>query len=657
MRIFTLNSPLGEDLLFKGLTGQESIGNLFSFTLTALSKRNNIQAKELLGNGVTIAIETVAGKRYLNAQVVQFQKIAQEERYSVYQAELRPWLWYAGISGDCRIFQHKTVVQIADEVLARYPFTVRKKLYNDYKEIGYCVQYNESDLDFLSRQLEQEGIYYYFEHQDGEHALVLADDIGSHKPVPGYERIRFVSADQQGTASEECMHEWGVVETIKTGQYITDDYDFKKSKAVLKQTRNMPHDHAQSTHEIYEWGHGFTESAHGEHLAKIHLEQMQQGQTKAHAKTNVRGIGPGYTFTMFQHPDSAQNIEYLITAADYSFKENPYSTGDDVPDWGIDFSAQKSTEPYRAVKETERPYVHGVHTATVSGPAGEEIWCDKFGRVKLQFPWDRYGKSDENSSCWIRVSSPWAGDNFGVINLPRIGQEVLVEYVNGDINRPIITGRVYNDFHMPPWTLPDNATQSGVLSRSSKKGGYENANALRFEDKKGAEQVWLQAERNMDTVVEKDETHSVGHDRTKTIGHDENSTIKHDQNNTVKHDKTLHVANDQAMYVKQDEGSLVGRNRRDAVSNSYTIEAGTQIRIVCGDSVIEMNADGNVALSCKNFSITASDSGQINTLSGRLDLNLEGAKAATEPHGQGKKSSIDAEIAKQFPPEPTGAGS
>ena len=578
-RIFTLNSPLGDDLLFKSLKGAEQLSENFEWELTALSTDKFIQGKELLGKSVTIVIETAGeAPRFLNAQVTQFQKTGQEERYATYEAILRPWFWYATLTSDCKIFQHKSVVQIADEVFADYPFTVKKKLSGTYHEIGYCVQYNESDFHFLSRLFEQEGIYYYFEHHDGEHSLVLADFISAHSPLPDYPAIRFAAADRDGAAGEECIHEWKVVEQIRSGRYVTSDYDFKKSQAPLQQTRSQAREHAHADYEVYQWGHGFTDPAHGEHLTRVELERLQQEQIHITGKTNVRGLAPGHTVTLFQHPDEAQNAEYLITRTNYDFLENPYASGDEQPDWNIAFTVQPSTEPFRRLKQTPRPHIAGIHTAKVVGPAGQEIWCDAYGRVKCQFPWDRYGKSDENSSCWIRSVSPWAGSNFGAVSLPRIGQEVLIQYINGDPNRPVIVGRAYNDRQMPPWDLPANATQSGLLSRSSQGGFYGNANAIRFEDKKGEEQVWIQAERNMDTVVENDETHHVMHDRTKTIDHDETVFVHHDRTETVDHDETITVHNDRTETVDHNETITVHNDRKERVDHNETISIGDNRR-------------------------------------------------------------------------------
>ena len=535
-----------------------------------------IIAGSLPGKSVTIAIDTQDdGTRYLNAQVTRFHKIGQVDRYTEYQAELSPWLWYATRTSDCKIFQHKTVVQIADEVLADYPFPVKKQLFDSYKEIGYAVQYNETDFDFLSRLLAQEGIYYFFEHAEGSHTLVLTDFINGHHPLPHYETLRFMPAGQSSRTGEECVVSWDISETIKPGQFVTDDYDFKKPRARLQQIRSTPREHAHADYEQYHWGHGFTDPGHGEHLTRVHLEALQHEQVRIRAETDARGMAPGYTFKLFQHPDPAQNADYLVTGATYHFNENSYASGDDdPPQWRISFTALKSTEQYRPPKAKPWPIVQGIHTATVVGPAGEEIWTDSYGRVKLQFPWDRYGKSDENSSCWVRSASVWAGSNFGGVHIPRIGQEVLVSYVNGEINRPIIIGRVYNQDQMPPWELPANATQSGILSRSTKGANYGNANAIRFEDKKGAEQVWIQAERNMDTQVENDETHHVMHDRTKTIDHDETVFVHHDRTETVDHDETITVHNDRKERVDHNETISIGDNRTEEVGKNESVTIG-----------------------------------------------------------------------------------
>ena len=647
-RIFTLKSPLGEDLLFKNLSGTEQLSDIFLWKLTMLSPRSNIQAKELLGKGVTIEIETEGPPRYLNAQVTQFQKIGQEERYTEYQAELRPWFWYTTLSSDCRIYQHKSVVQIADEVLADYPFSVKKKLYDSYKEIGYCVQYNETDFDFLSRLFEQEGIYYYFEHEDGVHTLVLADYIGSHKPIPGYEEIRYVSADQLGTAGEECIHSWTVTESIKSGRYVTSDYDFKKPRAKLQQVRSSSKDHAHADYEMYRWGHGFTDPGHGEHLTRVEMERLQQGQTLSAGRTNARGLATGHTFKLYLHPDDEQNTEYLVTTVNYEFNENPYASGEDDPDWTLDFTAQKSTEQYRPARKTLQPSVLGIHTATVVGPPGEEIWCDKYGRVKLQFPWDRYGQSDENSSCWVRVSSPWAGGNFGGVNIPRVGQEVLIEYINGDINRPVIVGRVYNDFNMPPWGLPAAAVVSGLKSNTHKGVGY---NEFSMDDTAGNEQITIHGQHDMNTTVRNDQANTIHNNQTNTIHKDQTNTIKNnqtttvdkDQTNTVKENQTNTILKDQTTTVKQSQTNTIHNDQTNTIQNNQTTtvkanratvvkEGNNSLTVATGTHMVTVKKDSTHVVQDGNRSVIVTG-GDYSARSNDSNASIYGKKSA-ELHGE-----------------------
>jgi type VI secretion system secreted protein VgrG len=572
-RIFTFNSPLGDALLFKQMYGQDGLSSLFSFTVKLVSTDNAIKPSALLGKGVTIDVELEHdARRYLNAQVIGFRKTGEEQRYAEYEAELAPWLWYATRAADCRIFQNRTAVEIAEQVLQKYGFPFEKKLAETYQPIGYYVQYNETDFQFLSRLFQQEGMYFFFEHADGVHTLILADFPGSHQPLANHASIRFVSASKKSMAGEESIHHWEDAGAIKTGRYVTDDYFFKTPSAELQQTRNDPKNPTHGDHEIYHWGQGFTNGGHGAHLTKVELEALQNKHAFAEGSTSVRGMAPGYTFTMFQHPDASLNIDYLVTGTAYHFQENPYASGDagDHPNWKIDFTAQKSSDQYRAAKVTNWPYVGGPHTAVVVGPKGKELWCDEHGRVKVQFPWDRYGKSDENSSCWIRVSSPWAGSNYGGIHVPRIGQEVLVEYINGEVNRPIITGRVYNAEQMPPWTLPANATQSGFLTRSTPGGGADHANAIRFEDKKGEEELWLHAEKDQRIEVEHDESHWVGHDRSKTIDHDETVHVKHDRTETVDNNETITVHNNRTECVDHNETIDIGASRTNTIGVNHT---------------------------------------------------------------------------------------
>jgi type VI secretion system secreted protein VgrG len=298
--------------------------------------------------------------------------------------------------------------------------------------------------------------------------------------------------------------------------------------------------------------------------------------------------------------------------------------GSEQSHFEVSVEAMPAQSQFRPRRSTPKPHTLGPETAVVVGPSGEEIYTNEHGQVKVKFFWDRYGKKDGTDSCWIRVSHPWAGMNYGGIHIPRINQEVIVDFLNGDPDYPIIIGRVYNADQKPPWGLPGNKTQSGFLTRSTKGGTSSNANAIRFEDKKGEEQLWVHAERNQDIEVEVDESHTVGHDRTKSIGNDETNKIGHDRKTAIRNDET---------YV-------VKATRRDAVGTEYLLEVGELVRIVCGETVIEMTKDGQLNIKCKNFNITADQSGKINTKQSVLDLNMDNRASQTEPNGQGVKENI-----------------
>lgn len=340
--------------------------------------------------------------------------------------------------------------------------------------------------------------------------------------------------------------------------------------------------------------------------------------------------------TGFSRPD--QNREYLIVAASYMISQESLETG--TSGAGLQYESAMSCisaqQSFRPLPKTVRPIVKGPQTARVVGPSGEEIWTDQFGRVKVHFYWDRHDQSNENSSCWIRVSQAWAGKNWGSVQIPRIGQEVIVSFLEGDPDRPIITGRVYNAEQTVPYDLPANATQSGMKSRSSKGGTPANFNEIRMEDKRGSEQLYIHAERNQDIVVEVDESHSVGHDRNKSIGNTETVTIGLDRLRAVQHDDVL----------------LVGSSKTDSISRSYLIEVGENLRLVCGKSVLELNASGQINLTGVQFNFNTEGSAEINT-GGHLHLNIGGGPGAT-PDGQGEKGSIDAAVKAMFPEPKSG---
>ncbi|CAE6834991.1 hypothetical protein R75465_06444 [Paraburkholderia aspalathi] len=573
-RIFTLDSPLGDELKFHSLCGDEELGRMFEFRIDALADSHSLSLQALLGQSATVHIEEQGGAtRYLNGVIARASLAGRDAaRHYRYELVVRPWLWLATRRTDCRIYQMRSVPEIVQETLAPYGFQIENRLTGSYAPREYCVQYNETDADFVSRLFEHEGIYYYFEHASGKHTLVLCDAMSSHHPLPGYASIPYLGHDRTTIADEEHIDTWIPAKEINAGRHEADDYDFTRPRADLSVRRADPRGHSHDSLPVYEWPGGYRDDAHGERYNRVRLEELQSEHERAAAHTNVRGIAPGYLFTLNNCPRDDQNREYLVVRCSYRFQENVYASGsDDEVMHDTQLVAQPTSLPYRSRRVTPRPRTSGPQTAVVVGPPGEEIWTDQYGRVKLQFQWDRYGQRDQNSSCWIRVSNPWAGGGFGGVQIPRVGDEVIVDFLNGDPDYPIVTGRVYNGERMPPWGLPASATQSGILSRSTPGGTTEHANAMRFEDRKGAEQMWMHAERNFDAETEQDHTLSVGHDHAHSIGNDETLSVKNNRQRSVGQNETVNVGQHRVAQIGGNETHGVSGNRTRTVGQSETV--------------------------------------------------------------------------------------
>jgi type VI secretion system secreted protein VgrG len=578
-------TPLGDKLKFSSMSGREEISRLYEFQVELLSESHTISPPALLGKSMSIEIMThQGGTRYLDGHCTRFAYLGNHGRYYKYQATLRPTLWYATRGADMKIFQKKSVPEIIAEVLGKYPVTIKNKLIETYREWDYCVQYRESDFNFVCRLMEHEGIAFFFEHDEGSHALVLSDSIAAHKPFAGYASIPYYPPDATYSDNEkDHFFQWNIAQSVDPGVFVTTEYDFKKPNADLGLIQANPRGHDNNSYEIYDFPGGYTELADGEHYSKVRMQALQHQQELVTGGGHVRGIAPGYLFTLTNQKRSDQNRKYLITACDYAMRDNQYEAdGSGSYDFQAQMMAIPASEHYRPKRLTPKPHTTGPESAVVVGPKGEEIYTDQYGRVKVQFPWDRIGKKDENSTCWIRVSNPWAGSNFGAIHIPRIGQEVLVDFINGDPDRPIITHRLYNEHNMPPWGLPDNKTQSGILTRSSKggdpgdgmKNGIGSANALRFEDMKGKEQLWLHAEKDQLTEVENDEDKWVGNDRRKTVDRDETNVIHRDRTETVDRNEKITVHGWRTEEVDGDETIIIHSNRKERVDHNETISIG-----------------------------------------------------------------------------------
>jgi type VI secretion system secreted protein VgrG len=447
----------------------------------------------------------------------------------------------------------------------------------NYEKREYCVQYRESDFNFVSRLMEDEGIHYHFRHADGKHTLVLADSGSAHAPYKGCEKLPFISLDRAARLEQEFIHEWTLEREVQPGKFVLDDYDFKKPSNDLQVKTSQTRNHDLADYEVFDYPGGYEKTGTGYHYVRARMEEAQYQFELARGSTNARGLSVGYLLNLTSHPRSDQNREHLVISADYELEFTEYEAMENPgAKYLCRFTALNSHQSFRPRQDTRKPFVQGPQTAVVVGPSGDEIHTDKYGRVKVQFHWDRYGKNDQNSSCWMRVSHPWAGKNWGMIAIPRMGQEVIVDFLEGDPDQPIITGRVYNAEQMPPWELPANMTQTGVLTRSSKGGSGANANAIRFEDKKGSEQLWIHAEKNQDIEVENDETHWVGHDRTKTVDHDETTHVKHDRTETVDNNEMITIGVNRTESVGSNETITIGSNRSISVGASETATVAIQ---------------------------------------------------------------------------------
>ncbi|ALM85919.1 type VI secretion system Vgr family protein [Bordetella sp. N] len=576
-RIITAHTPLSpEQLSFRGMYGQEALSQLFEFSVELISTDYSLDLKQLLGKPLTLEIETAeGGKRYLNGQVIRCTLVGRESatsRYYVYRATVRPWLWYLTQTSDNKIFQNKSVPDVIKEVLADYAFPSELHLSSSYRPWEYCVQYQETDFAFISRLMEHEGIYYWFKHDNGKHTLVLTDDVTQHETLPGTASIPYYGPDRTTVPQEEFVANWEVAEQVTPGGFATNDFDFKRPGTSLDAKRMNPGAYDNGDLEVYEWLGGYTDPGQAEHYTRVRLEDLQSRQEMVSATSNIRSLAPGYLVILRNHPRESENREYLIVATRYRMHESGQSSGSggtSVCD--VDFTVLPSSTQFRAPRVTPMSHTHGPQTATVVGKEGQQIWVDQYGRIKVQFHWDRYGQKNENSSCWVRVSSPWASGGFGGIQPPRRGDEVVVDFIGGHPDRPIVIGRVYNGGNMPPWDLPANATQSGFLSRSQ-DGTPHTANALMFEDKPGVEEIWVHAERNMRTEVEKDELRTVDGFRNTTIGLNDSTMVLGSRIINVTGTDTLTVGQTRDVTVTSTETYTVNGSRTVHVSGGMTTE-------------------------------------------------------------------------------------
>ncbi len=595
---FPRNDGPNAQMLANRMKVDEGMSRDFHIWVEVLSDNARIPLKEVMGKMVTIELVREDGTlRYFNGYVFEFRLAKTDSGFAYYDMVLGPWLHYLRLRQDYYLFHFKSVEQQTELIFGDYDMADWdiRDLGDDPVMTDAC-QYEETDYNYVHRRWEALGLDYWYEHRADGHTLVLCGDSTSTDPIDGDDDTIPYQRDA-GSSEDDAVGDWTPVRKVMATQVALSSFDFKSPKPIHVEMPTVNKQGDVPTLEIYEYSgaYGFKTSDDGDKLAKRYIEGIEGDGKYFEAKGNFRYAQPGRTGHLVGHYDfgstgtADDDREFLIIDVDHEVENNHLQEANAPANYRSTFTCLRKKIPWRPGRgyNSDAPKVYGVQTAIIVGPKGEEIHTDEYGRVRIQYHWDREGEYDEKSSAWARVASTWAGSNFGFMAVPRIGQEVIVQHLDGNPDRPIITGRVYNADNMPPWDLPGNKTQTGILSRSSQGGTPDNANALRFEDKKGSEEVWLHAEKDQRIEVEHDESHWVGNDRTKNIDHDETSHIKHDRTETVDNNETITIGVDRTEKVGNNETITIGVNRTENVGSNETITIGSNRSVTIGGNKSE----------------------------------------------------------------------
>jgi len=612
-------TPLGADvLLLREMTVTEELGRLFSINVE-LGSTEDINFEDLLGQNVSIRLNYAQGKRFFNGYVSSISQGVSEGRYARYYATIHPWLWFLTRTSDCRIFQNKTVPNIIKDVLREQGYSdIEDRLKGNYRTWDYCVQYRETDFNFISRLMEQEGIYYYFKHEQGKHTLYLADDMASHDQMSDCYTIPYYPPDQAVIREDECISGWSITKQLQTGTYCLNEYDFQHPRADLHVNSNIIRDHDRAGFEVYDYPGEYVKNDEGNNCAKIRIQELQSQYERMQGNGNVRGLICGGLFKLSLFPRNDQNREYLMTSVTHSIRIDSFdSTSSSSNHYSNSFTVIESNTPYRTARLTPKPFVQGPQTAMVAGPSGEEIYTDEYGRVKVQFHWDRYGQFNENSSCWIRVSQVHAGKGFGGVDIPRIGEEVIISFEEGDPDRPLITGRVYNGENKPPNDLPAQKMVSGLKSNSTPGGGGNNS--IMLDDTKGKEQLAINGQYNMDTTVGNDQSNKINNNRKTEVGINDEQSVGSNRKIDIGSNLKESIGANLTSFVASNQSKTIGGKQSEIVGASSTIAvAGKRMETVGGAHTInnpkmatnvggkyKVNAGGSITESSPKVSMQA----------------------------------------------------
>lgn len=631
-RYFRVDVPsLGEDvLLLEGFTGEEQVSDPFEFTLQMLSEDVALDPKKVLREPLILTLRLPDGSdRMIHGYCRRFAQHGRDEDLTRYEAVIVPWIWFLSLNQDCKIFQEKTVLEILEEVFGKYEQADFENLcVESYQPKEYCVQYRESDLDFVSRLMEEEGIFYFFRHSEEGHKLVLADDRSAAEACTGQDLFR-VETSPEARDDEDVITSLEREHQVYTSKVTITDYDFVQPSMNLESSATE-----DDYEEIYDYPGKYTKLSDGERYASLRLQEAAAAQEVVRGTGRCRAFRSGYQFDLSEHYRADANQTYFLKSVWHSGHGGGYRTSDSDAEYTNEFECIPASIPFRAPQRTPKPVVRGTQTAVVVGPSGEEIFTEKNGQVKVQFHWDRLGKKDENSSCWVRVSHPWAGKGWGAVSIPRIGQEVIVDFLEGDPDRPIITGRVYNAEAMPPFALPDGAVVSGIKSDTHKGSGY---NEISMDDSPGKEKFTIHAQYNMGTTVENDSTQavlnnrsanvsvndslSVGSNRSMDVGSNESVSVKADRTKKVGANETTDVGAKKSDKVGTDHVLTVGVNQDVSVGGNQTISAkGNQDVKVSGNQTLDAAANMDLKAGAN---LTATGGAQVSVSAPTISISAD----------------------------------
>jgi type VI secretion system secreted protein VgrG len=660
-RFLYLDTPMGPDqLLFKSFRGQESLSQLFAFHLElAATNATSVDFEKLIGQSVSFGVQGAEARqaaRDFNGIVIEMSQGARDRTFTAYHVTVAPAVWKLTRKFQSRLFQHITVPDILKKVFQG--FDVAYEIQGTWDQREYCTQYQESDFDFASRLMEEEGIYYFFKFERGSHTMVLANTPQSHPDIPDKSSLIFESV-QGGTRDEERVSLWQKAQFWGSGKYTLWDHHFElphrnlaADQLVIDSVTAGKITHKLKTAgneamEVYENPGRYAQRFDGidksggekpadlqniftdnKRTVDIRMEQTETPMMLIQGSSNCRQITSGHKFTLQRHFNA--DGQYVAVSVSHDGSEGSFRSGEGTPDaenhYGNDFTCIPYALAFRPPRVTNRPLIAGPQSAVVVGPAGEEIFPDKYGRVKVQFHWDREGVNNLDSSCWLRVGTMWGGQTWGAIHIPRIGQEVIVLFLEGDPDRPIIVGGVYNPDQMPPYKLPDHKTVSTTKSRSSKNGTADNYNELRFEDLKSKEQVFFHAERDKDERVKQESREWVGGNRHMIVEKSHNESIGADRNTNIGHNLVVHVVNDNDEAIDGNLQMTVAKDHQHLTGGRYAYGAGSEIHLLAGQKII-IEAGAEVTLKGPGGFIDINAMGVV--IQGLLVLINSGGMAGT----------------------------